>query len=75
MKLKILLASLLSAAASAKGVYVEGDATDSSGVEVVVAAAKFGGNEAPAPAANHRHMVSMGRAAAAWTTPSSGNIR
>ena len=72
MKLKILLASLLSAAASAKGVYVEGDAT---GVEVVVAAAKFGGNEAPAPAANHRHMVSMGRAAAAWTTPSSGNIR
>ena len=34
MKLKILLASLLSAAASAKGVYVEGDATDSSGGQV-----------------------------------------
>ena len=54
MKLKILLVSLLSAAASAKGVYVEGATADSSGVEAVVAAAKLGGNEAPA--ANLRRM-------------------
>ena len=54
MKLKILLVSLLSAAASAKGVYVEGATADSSGVGAVVAAAKLGGNEAPA--ANHRRM-------------------
>ena len=59
MKLTILLASLLFAATSAKGVYVEGATTDSSGVEAVVAAAKFGGNEAPA--ANHRRMVSGGK--------------
>ena len=54
MKLKILLVSLLSAAASAKGVYVEGATADSSGVKAVVAAAKLGGNEAPA--ANLRRM-------------------
>ena len=45
--LKILLVSLLSAAASAKGVYVEGATTDSSVVEADVAAAKLGANEAP----------------------------
>ena len=61
MKLKILLVSLLSAAASAKGVYVEGATADSSGVEAVVAAAKLGGNEAPAPAANHGLDVGGGR--------------
>ena len=54
MKLTILLVSLLSAAASAKGAYIEGATADSSGVEAVVAAAKLGGNEAPA--ANHRRM-------------------
>ena len=42
MKLTILLASLLFAATSAKGVYVEGATTDSSGVEAVVAAAELG---------------------------------
>ena len=39
MKLTILLASLLFAATSAKGVYVEGATTDSSVVEADVAAA------------------------------------
>ena len=47
MKLTILLASLLFAATSAKGVYVEGATTDSSVVEADVAAAKLGANEAP----------------------------
>ena len=42
MKLEILLASLLFAATSAKGVYVKGATTDSSGVEAVVAAAELG---------------------------------
>ena len=46
MKLTILLASLLFAAISAKGVYVEGATTDSSVVEADVAAAKLGANEA-----------------------------
>ena len=49
MKLKILLVSLLSAAASAKGVYVEGATTDSPGAKAVVPAAKLGVNES----ANH----------------------
>ena len=42
MKKILLLVSLLFAATSAKGVYVEGATTDSSGVEAVVAAAKLG---------------------------------
>ena len=58
MKLTILLASLLFAATSAKGVYVEGATTDSSVVEADVAAAKLGANEAPA--ANHRGLACAG---------------
>ena len=42
MKKILLLVSLLFAATSAKGVYVEGATTDSSGVEAVVAAAELG---------------------------------
>ena len=72
MKLTILLASLLFAATSAKGVYVEGATTDSSVVEAVVAAAKLGVNEAPA--ANHRQTMalSMGPSMAPSMAPRRG---